>query len=65
MIGMPPLPSFNEAGSYYVTLLHELGLDRPPLPVSIRNLTRRFCSRAYAAEESIAQTDLRLSLCRA
>jgi antirestriction protein ArdC len=54
-IRMPPLSSFDEAASYYATLLHELGHWTGHPARLDRDLTGRFSSHAYAAEELIAE----------
>lgn len=54
-IRMPPLSAFDGACSYYATLFHELGHWSGHPDRLNRNLTSRFGSRAYAAEELIAE----------
>jgi antirestriction protein ArdC len=55
IIRTPSLSSFNDAGSYYATLLHELGHWTAHPTRLDRDLSNRFGTRAYAAEELIAE----------
>jgi antirestriction protein ArdC len=54
-IAMPPLALFNTPESYYATALHELGHWSGHASRLDRQLANRFGSRAYAAEELIAE----------
>jgi len=55
VINMPPRGAFRSPESYHATVLHELG-HWTGLPSRLgRDLTGRFKSKAYAAEELIAE----------
>lgn len=54
-IGMPPLAAFDSAEDYAATLNHE-AVHATAAPHRVgRDLARRFASRAYAAEELVAE----------
>jgi antirestriction protein ArdC len=54
-IVLPPAPAFDTIGSYYSTVLHELGhFSGHPTRLN-RDLSGRFGSQSYAAEELIAE----------
>ncbi len=54
-IAMPPFRAFVDVGSYYATLLHELGHWSGHKSRLDRDLTGRFGTRSYAAEELVAE----------
>ena len=54
-INLPPRPSFNSRESYYATLWHELTHWTGHEARLARDLTGRFGSQAYAAEELVAE----------
>ena len=54
-ISLPPFPAFKTAESYYATSLHELGHWSGAKCRLNRDLSGRFGSRAYAAEELVAE----------
>lgn len=54
-IAMPALGQFCDAGSYYATLLHECGHWTGASHRLDRQLGNRFGTKAYAAEELIAE----------
>ena len=54
-VTIPPITAFKQASSYYATLLHELGHWTGAKPRLDRNLSGRFGTKAYAAEELIAE----------
>ncbi len=54
-ISMPAVGAFTDAVSYYATILHELGHWTGHPTRLDRDLTGRFGSRAYAAEELVAE----------
>ena len=54
-IAVPPIEAFKDTASYYAVLLHELGhWTGHPIRLD-RDLNHRFGSKAYAAEELIAE----------
>jgi antirestriction protein ArdC len=55
LINMPPVTSFASIEPYYATKLHELGHWSGHKPRLDRDLSGRFGTRAYAAEELIAE----------
>jgi antirestriction protein ArdC len=55
LIEMPPFGAFKTPASYYATHLHELGHHSGHESRLNRNLANRFGSKAYAAEELIAE----------
>ena len=55
LINLPPASSFKSTESYYSTALHELGHWSGHKPRLDRNLSGRFGTRAYAAEELVAE----------
>src|ERR1700720_963299 len=54
-IKMPPASAFNSMESYYATTFHELGHWSGAEKRLDRNLTTRFGTEAYAAEELVAE----------
>ena len=54
-IQMPPFGAFTTVEGYYAVCLHELGHHSGHTSRLDRNLTGRFGTRAYAAEELIAE----------
>jgi antirestriction protein ArdC len=54
-IKMPPMSAFESTGSYYATNFHELGHWSGAEKRLDRNLTTRFGTEAYAAEELVAE----------
>jgi antirestriction protein ArdC len=54
-IKMPPLMAFQNASSFFATLLHECGHWAGHEKRLNRDLSHRFGTRAYAAEELIAE----------
>ncbi len=54
-IAVPPFRAFVDAGGYYATVLHELGHWSGHKSRLDRDLTGRFGSRSYAAEELVAE----------
>ncbi|MGO8737597.1 ArdC family protein [Rhodoblastus sp.] len=54
-INLPPVSSFTSIEPYYATALHELGHWSGHKPRLDRDLTGRFGTRAYAAEELVAE----------
>lgn len=54
-IAMPPVEAFDDVGSFYCTVLHELGHWSGHKPRLDRDLANRFGTKAYAAEELIAE----------
>src|SRR4029079_758119 len=54
-ITIPPLAAFPQISSYYATLLHECGHWTGHKKRLDRDLSTRFGTRAYAAEELIAE----------
>jgi antirestriction protein ArdC len=54
-ITIPPLAAFRDAGSFYATLLHEGAHWTAAKNRLNRDLSNRFRTRAYAAEELIAE----------
>lgn len=55
VVRMPPPESFADSGSFYATLFHELGHWSGAGKRLNRDLSGRFGSQAYAAEELIAE----------
>jgi antirestriction protein ArdC len=55
LIALPPVGSFTSDDTYYATALHELGHWSGAKERLDRDLTGRFGSRAYAAEELVAE----------
>jgi antirestriction protein ArdC len=55
LIEMPPFGAFKTPEGYYATTLHELGHYSGHATRLDRNLTGRFGTRAYAAEELVAE----------
>ena len=54
-INMPPLSAFKDIGSYYATAFHELGHWSGGEKRLNRELSSRFGTEAYAAEELVAE----------
>jgi antirestriction protein ArdC len=54
-IQMPPMSAFENVSSYYATIFHELGHLTGHENRLDRNLTTRFGTEAYAAEELVAE----------
>src|ERR1700730_12642660 len=54
-IKMPPVSAFKDMESYYATTFHELGHWSGGEKRLDRNLTTRFGTEAYAAEELVAE----------
>jgi antirestriction protein ArdC len=54
-INMPPVSAFKDIGSYYATAFHELGHWSGGEKRLNRELTTRFGTEAYAAEELVAE----------
>ena len=55
VIEMPPFGAFKTTEGYYATTLHELGHYSGHTTRLDRNLTGRLGTRAYAAEELVAE----------
>ena len=54
-VNLPPASSFKSIEPYYATALHELGHWSGAKPRLDRDLSGRFRTRAYAAEELVAE----------
>lgn len=54
-VAMPPMEAFKDASGFHATELHELGHWTAHETRLNRDLTNRFGTRAYAAEELIAE----------
>ena len=55
LVNLPPASSFKSIEPYYATVLHELGHWSGHKPRLDRDLSARFGTRAYAAEEMVAE----------
>ncbi len=55
LVNMPPASSFTSIEPYYAVALHELGHWSGHKPRLDRDLSGRFGTRAYAAEEMVAE----------
>ena len=61
LVNLPPASSFKSIEPYYATALHELGHWSGHKPRLDRDLSGRFGTRAYAAEEMVASSPPRSS----